>query len=308
MREALILLFVVALSACAAGPASTGSAATTVATGPTREPARVTWVPGVRVAVAGDIACPPGARVTATTCRHRATARLIRGLDPRWVFALGDLQYERGALSDFRASYDASWGSFKGRTKPVLGNHEYKTAGAKGYYAYFGRKPPGYSATNVGRWRIYLLNSNCAVIDCARERAWLAKDLTAKPRRCSAIVMHHPRYSSGLEHGSNRSIRRFWNVAYQHRVDLALAGHDHDYERFAPMDGDGNRSDRGIASFVVGTGGKSLYHKGTRAPGSRYFRADRFGVLLLSLGKGAYSWKFRTIEGWVRDTGRRSCR
>ena len=33
------------------------------------------------------------------------------------------------------------------------------------------------------------------------------------------------------------------------RADVVLAGHDHHYERFAPIDG--------IRSFVVGTGGRS---------------------------------------------------
>ena len=28
---------------------------------------------------------------------------------------------------------------------------------------------------------------------------------------------------------------------------------------------------------------------------------------MLSLGKGEYSWNFRTVGGGVRDPGRRSC-
>ena len=99
----------------------------------------------------------------------------------------------------------------------------------------------------------------------------------------------------------------FFRVAYGHRVDLALAGHDHDYERFAPMDGDAHLRADGVASFVVGTGGKSLVPRGSAERGSRYFRADRFGILNLSLGRGAFSWDFRTITGGVRDPGRRSC-
>jgi hypothetical protein len=99
----------------------------------------------------------------------------------------------------------------------------------------------------------------------------------------------------------------FFRVAYRHRVDLALGGHDHDYERFAPMDGDAHLRADGVASFVVGTGGKSLRPRGPVAPGSRYFRGDKFGVLMLSLGRGAYSWNFRTITGGVRDPGRRVC-
>lgn len=267
------------------------------------------WVPGVRVAAAGDVACPPGEGPSKTTCRQGATARLVRGLDPKWVLALGDLQYDNGSYAGFTKSYDASWGTFKAATLPVPGNHEYNTTGARGYYRYFGATAPGYSVASVGSWRVYLLNSNCDAIDCAAEQSWLDAELAADPSMCTAMVMHHPRYSSGLEHGSDKSLAPFWEIAYAHHVDLALAGHDHDYERFAPMDAHRHvRAKRGITSFVVGTGGKSLYHRGKQAAGTRYFRSDAFGVLILSLGDGAFSWKFRTIAGTSRDAGSRSCR
>jgi alkaline phosphatase len=131
--------------------------------------------------------------------------------------------------------------------------------------------------------------------------------MEAHPTRCSAIAMHNPRYSSGRA-GSSNVVVPFWRVAYGHGVDLALAGHDHDYERFAKMDGDFHLRGDGITSFVVGTGGRSLVPKGPVEKGSRYFRADKFGVLMLSLGRGEYSWRFRTVTGETRDPGRRSCR
>jgi len=119
--------------------------------------------------------------------------------------------------------------------------------------------------------------------------------------------MHHPRFSSG-EHGSDPTMRKFWRVAYEHRVDIALAGHDHDYERFAPMNPDGDlRPRRGIQSFVSGTGGKSLYAREHNPPGSRFFNGRRFGVLKLTLGEDEWSWRYRTIDGVVRDSGSRSC-
>ena len=288
-------------------PGSGASPAAALAAAPT--PRSAHRAPSVRVAATGDIACAPGRAVTATSCRQGATARLVGRLDPTWVLALGDLQYERGSRRDFDASYDRSWGALKAKTLPVPGNHEYLSAGAKGYYSYFGRRAPGYSAKNIGSWRVYLLNSNCDVIDCAREARWLGADLEARPRQCTAMVMHHPRYSSGREHGSDSGMARFWDVAYAHHVDLALAGHEHDYERFAPMDGRRHlRPNAGITSFVVGTGGRSLYHRGQTEVGSRYFRADTFGALMLSLGDGGFSWRFRTIGGEIRDAGSRTCR
>ncbi|WP_182920411.1 metallophosphoesterase family protein [Nocardioides cavernaquae] len=261
-----------------------------------------------RIVAAGDIACPPGSSVTPVTCRQADTARLAAAQSPHAVVPLGDLQYERGSLADFQGSYASSWGSLKSITRPVVGNHEYKTAGAAGYYAYFGRKSPGYYAWNAGSWRIYSLNSNCSIIDCAAETAWLRRDMDANPRKCQIITMHGPRFSSGLEHGNAPYVAPFWRVAYNHRADIALAGHDHDYERFVRMAPDGTkRPYRGIRSFVVGTGGKSLYHLGTRKPGSAYFQATRFGVLRLDLGASSYTWRYITTDGVVRDQGTSNC-
>jgi len=261
----------------------------------------------VKVVAVGDIACPTGAAVTATTCQQAATATLARQLKPSVVLTLGDEQYDDGSLADFQGSYDASWGALKAITRSLPGNHEYRTPGAAGYYSYFGRNAPGYYVTRVGSWRIYLLNTNCAKVDCAREQAWLRHDLVAHPVACSAIAMHQARYSSGDEHGSDPHLAPFWRIAYAQHVDLALAGHDHDYERFHRMDGDGHRRTDGLLSFVSGTGGKSLYGLGTRAPGSAYFQSTDFGVLTLWLGDGALAWKYRTIGGDVRDAGNASC-
>ena len=54
-----------------------------------------------------------------------------------------------------------------------------------------------------------------------------------------------------------------------------LAGHDHHYERFAPIDG--------IRSFVVGTGGRSHYPVLWRVRGSQVVNDTTFGVLRLTL-------------------------
>ncbi len=51
-----------------------------------------------------------------------------------------------------------------------------------------------------------------------------------------------------------------WHTLARARADVVLAGHDHHYERFAPIDG--------IRSFVVGTGGRSHYPVLRRLPRS----------------------------------------
>ena len=269
----------------------------------------LTDVGGSLVVAAGDIACPPGSRVTATTCRDAATAAQAERYHPRFVFALGDEQYQTATSADFRDGYAKTWGALRSITKPIPGNHEYKTARAAGYYTYFeGRTTaPGYAAFDVGGWRVYALNSNCDNISCSKENAWLSHDMTQHPRRCSALLMHHPLYSSGLEHGDSPVGRRFWVTGLRHHADLVLAGHDHDYERFRKMNASGHASRSGLTSFVVGTGGKSLYPVRRLEPGSRVYDHHRAGVLALRLGTRRFGWQFRTVDGRLVDQGIAPC-
>ena len=160
----------------------------------------------VKIVAVGDIACPASEPTTSRNCREAQTARLTKRLAPKRVLALGDLQYSRGTATEFRNSYAKSWGSLKSITQPLPGNHEYESRGAAGYYSYFDQKAPGYYAWNAGTWRIYNLNSNCDKINCEAEETWLRKDLDNNPHKCTIVAMHHPRWSSGLEHGSQPSV------------------------------------------------------------------------------------------------------
>lgn len=266
----------------------------------------------VRVIAVGDIACPPDQPPTSTTCRQAETATAARRYGPDLVLTLGDHQYPQGTAADFRASYDSSWGSLLDLTRPAPGNHEYDTAGARGYYEYFADRqpgPPGYYRVAANDWNIYVLNSNCGRIPCATEAAWLDREMAAHPARCSIVTMHHPRYSSGLEHGNNTAVRGLWEVAYKHGVDIALASHDQHYERFRPMDAYG-RVDlaRGVTSYVSGAGGAGLRPAGKRQRGSVYFQSEAPGVLALLLREDSWSWGFRDVDGRLMDGGNRTCR
>ena len=46
--------------------------------------------------------------------------------------------------------------------------------------------------------------------------------------------------------------------SYAAGADVILNGHDHDYERFALQDWNGQADPQGIRQIVVGTGGRSL--------------------------------------------------
>ena len=94
-----------------------------------------------------------------------ATAKLIEGI-PGTVFAAGDLAYEKGSAQEFQECYGKTWGRFKDRTRPALGNHEYKAGDTSPYFEYWGTKAgkpgQGYYSYELGSWHIVVLNTNCS--------------------------------------------------------------------------------------------------------------------------------------------------
>ncbi len=276
----------------------------------------------VTVAAAGDISCDPtsgsfnGGQGTRDNCRMSATSDLLVAMKPSAVLPLGDLQYENGSLTNFQASYDRNWGRLKAVTRPAVGNHEYLTSGAAGYFSYFGTAAgdpkKGYYSFEVGSWHIIALNSNCSQVGgCgvgSAQETWLKADLAAHPTACTLAYWHHPRYSSG-QHGSFTAMTAIWQALYNANAELVLAGHDHDYERFAPQDAKGVKDTaRGIRQFVVGTGGKNHYPVGAAIANSEVRNDTTYGVLKLTLSSNSYSWQFVPEAGQTfSDSGTNNC-
>ena len=295
---------------------------TDASTSPTPEPSTQPAADAVLIA-AGDLACDPasasynGGQGTRTECRQQEVSDLVVGDSTMTAFAaLGDDQYADGTLADFRASYDPSYGRVLDRTIPVVGNHEYQTRGAAGYFDYFGARAgdrdKGYYSTDVGAWHVVVLNTNCGEIGgCGAgspQEQWLRADLAAHPARCTVALTHHPRYSSG-EHGDNGFVADLWDTLQQGGADLVLSGHDHDYERFAPMDSAGRLDPEGMPQFVVGTGGKGNRGFGGIRANSEAHDSTSFGVLRLELRADSYSWRFVASGGGTNDdAGSASCR
>lgn len=257
------------------------------------------------VLAAGDIA----------DCRSPGDEQTAALLDtiPGMVLALGDNAYVNGTEAEYRDCYAPTWGRHRERTWPAPGNHDYNTPGAAPYYAYFGDRAGepgrGYYSFGAGDWHIVMLNSNLDVSAGSEQERWLREDLAANPTRCAVAVIHHPLFSSSW-HGSNPPVAPLWQALYEAGVDVVLSGHDHVYERFLRMAPDGRPDpDRGIRSFVVGTGGARHYPFVRAAPGSAY-RLDRsWGVLRLTLRNDRYEWEFLNAgDGRSMDHGGEACR
>jgi Concanavalin A-like lectin/glucanases superfamily/Calcineurin-like phosphoesterase len=308
-------------------PAPAGAQTPTPTRTPTPTP---TPVPDPVIGAAGDIACDPAdpdfnnGEGTPGHCRQKATSDVLVAAKPAAVLALGDTQYERGILSTYAQSYDATWGRLKEITHPAVGNHEYSGGNGDGggYYDYFngigadngpaGPRGRDYYSYDIGGWHLIALDSVCSQVGgCgpgSPQEEWLRADLAAHPAACTLAYWHHPRFTStGVGWTSMDTI---WRDLYNAGADVTLAGHIHHYERFTPQDPEG-RPDAafGIREFIVGTGGKNLQGPAPAPlPTSEATGTSSFGVLFLTLHPGGYDWRFVPTDArGYRDSGTTAC-
>jgi hypothetical protein len=255
------------------------------------------------VLAAGDIAScdlPGDERTAALLDTHRGT-----------ILGLGDNAYEDGSWRDFQACYRPTWGRHKQRVRPAPGNHEYNTPGAWGYFRYFGKAAGpnrrGYYSFDLGEWHIVSLNSERDTGARGAQARWLRADLARTKASCVLAYWHRPRWSSGA-YGDDPRTAPFWNALYDARADVVLTGHDHNYQRYPPMNKRGRIDNaRGVRSFVVGTGGAHPHR--LRADQRRQAAKDGvFGMLRLTLRPDGYGWRFLRAAGApYRDSGSGAC-
>ena len=254
---------------------------------------------------AGDIA-------VCGSSQSEATAKLIDHIEGS-VFTVGDHAYANGKASEFLKCYDPTWGRHLKRTHPAPGNHDYGSPDAAPYFNYFrGNAGPvgrGYYSYNLGAWHIITLNSNRSARSWGvAQEDWLIKDLTANPTTCTLGYWHHPRYSSGKNHGDHAHMQNLFKILYEHGTDVVIAGHDHIYERFAPQNPEGKADLLGIRQFIAGTGGADLYKIGTIKANSEVRNNTAHGVLKFTLHPTSYVWEFIAVPGQkFRDSGTAQC-
>jgi hypothetical protein len=262
---------------------------------------------------AGDIA----------ECDHQgdeATARILARYPKATIAALGDLAYQHGTTAEFEDCYGPSWGKFEDRTRPTTGNHDEATKNAQGYWDFFGSRGGPYDkyyySYDLGSWHVVVLNSDCWRVDgCDSDdpqAEWLRLDLRRHRALCTLAYWHRPPFSSG-RYGApkeTKRVRPLWRVLYEEGADVLLTGHEHSYERFAPMNAEGQRDEaNGVRLFVVGTGGGNLRSfKNDPLPTTEVRDDETWGVLKLGLKPRTYDWEFLPVaEGSFTDSGSGSC-
>ena len=171
------------------------------------------------IAAAGDIACDPRSHAfNGGLGRYQCGETGHLQPDPAWsyraVFALGDLQYQNGRLWKFRRSYGPSWGRFKPKTLPVLGQPRVRDAERPwllqllqrtrsrvraGRRAARGLVQPRSRPLARRRPQLELRQGRVRPRFAADQVA--GRDLRRHRNRCVLAAYHHPRFSSGNARG-----------------------------------------------------------------------------------------------------------
>jgi predicted MPP superfamily phosphohydrolase len=188
------------------------------------------------------------------------------------ILHLGDLAYDTGRPSEIEGKFFRVYAPLL-RSFPayaVAGNHDYSTDSAQPLRQAFVLPENGGEA---GRERWYSFDRgdvHFVALDTERtgadQAAWLEQDLSANQLPWKIVIGHRPPFSSG-EHGGDAAFQQwFVPILRSHAVDLVLSGHEHDYERFKPIDG---------VTYVVSGGGG----RGTRSVGAGSLTAFSEAVL-----------------------------
>lgn len=242
-----------------------------------------------------------------------AVVDLISSWNPNLFLYLGDV-YEKGTATEFHNWYGQDgvlWGRFKSITNPAVGNHEYENGVAPGYFNYWSGVPDYYSY-DAGGWHFIALNSNSQLDEFdpgSAQYEWLKADLAANRTGCSVAYFHHPVLSIGPQ-GATPAMYPLWRLMADNGVDVVLAGHEHQYQRWVPLDRSFKPAASGPVQFVAGGGGHGIQSSVTsdsRVAALSDTTADGYGALQLELSGGSAHYAYVNPNGTVRDEGTIVC-
>ena len=282
------------------GPTATPSASTTAS--PTATPPAT-----VQIVATGDIG-------SCDVETDEAVGAAVAEESAAVIALLGDLVYPNGTAETYANCFLPGWGPVLDRARPAVGNHDLMADGGAAYWSIFddraGEPGEGWYSYDIGAWHVVVLNSNCELIACAPGSAqhdWLVADLEASDARCVLAYWHHPMTGSGI-YGRYTPADPLWVAALEGGMDLLLTGHEHHYERFAPLGADVTADSSGVPVIIVGTGGAEVRPPGPVVPGSEVLINDVFGYLRLGLAPDGYQFEFVGLDGSVLDAGSGTCR
>lgn len=196
----------------------------------------------VRFVVIGDTG-------TGTQKQHELAQVMMRyrqAFPFEFVLMMGDNMYGSEKTVDYKKKFEDVYRPLldqKVKFYASLGNHDESN---QRFYEFFNMEGQEYYRFTKGNVSFYSLNSN--YMD-KKQIEWLNDKLASDTSDWKVCYFHHPPYSSGSSHGSDKKLREVVEPIFvKNGVDVVFAGHEHFYERIKPQ--------KGIYYFISGSGGK----------------------------------------------------
>jgi hypothetical protein len=221
----------------------------------------------------------------------RQVAGLIARDDPAHVIYLGDV-YDTGTPEEFR-TFAGVFGTLVDRMWPTPGNHEWAKH-AKGYDPFW-RLPHQYER-RAGGWT--LLSANSETPEDPRQLRWL-RERASGGGTCRIAFWHSPRFNAGKHRNEEIDVDGLWD-AVAGRAAIVLSGHDHNLQRFHPVDG--------TAQYIAGAGGRGHHDVREQDPRLAFSDDATDGALRITLRRGAADLQFIAADGTVLDRSTVRCR
>ena len=178
-----------------------------------------------------------------------AIARRISAVTFELMLFLGDIAYDEGSPRQLQSKFFTVYRDFLryAPAYPTIGNHERRARLGRPYFeAFVLPEPERYYSFDWGD--VHFVAIDTTQRD-ARQLDWLEADLTKNQLPWVIVFGHHPMYTNSLR-GAQQWVREaFANIITRHKVDIVLAGHEHQYERFRIA---------GVNYIVSGGGGGQL--------------------------------------------------
>jgi hypothetical protein len=254
----------------------------------------------VTVAVTGDIS-KPDARVVSDFIYAQ------KPLDA--VLLVGDTcNTSPTPIGQYQKVYKDTYDRFMPIIFPCPGNHDKLSKPFFSAYSTFwgsaAHAPEMYYSFDLGGWHVVSLDSvtfHEGKAAAQKQLEWLKSDLEANPKKPMLFYWHYPLFSRA-KHCGDPKMKPLWTLIYANGPALVFNGHNHVYERFPPLDPDGNivDADRGIQEFVIGPGGSSSEKKESSIavpPASAFFHAgtQHVGFFVLQ-PDGSYQYSVTSID------------
>ena len=168
---------------------------------------------------------------------------------------------------------------------------------------------PHYYSYDAAGWHFIALDSSVDLGGsrlARRSSSGCAATSESSEAACTIAYMHMPRFNIGKS-GEIKRLNDVWRLLSDHGVELLMAGHDHTYQRWRPVDANGElASSDGMTQFIVGNGGHG-YGPFVRSDERVAASSTGYGAQRMELNSQGAAYRFITPGGVTLDSGSVQC-